>query len=133
MNKRGDPSIQESRVGIFWLLKNGKLVFDFTPLAEAEPYGDFLTHRRGHLEQWEILQARGFVPGETEYEELPRGRVVYNRKAERFTVLADRCILARPESVKEIFATMKLPADRMDLDTDSHYRCAVCLSRPHLV
>lgn len=29
------------------------LVTDLTPLAEAEPYGAFLTHPRGHYEVWE--------------------------------------------------------------------------------
>jgi len=38
---------EESRVGIFWLA-NGKLLIDSTPLDEAERYGDFVTHPRGH-------------------------------------------------------------------------------------
>ena len=42
-------------VGIFWGVPAGHvaLVTDATPLAAAEPYGDFLTHPRGHCEVWE--------------------------------------------------------------------------------
>jgi len=133
VNKRIDPLIQEARVGIFWLLKNGKLVFDLTPISEAEPYGDCLTHPRGHLRQWETLQAWGFVPTETQYEELPRGRVTYQRQSAIFLVLADRCILASPAALKEIVATMHLPEGRTKFERDAHYRCSSCLSRIQLL
>jgi hypothetical protein len=36
---------EEPRVGIFWLI-DGKPLIDSTPLGEAEPYGDHLTHPR---------------------------------------------------------------------------------------
>lgn len=39
-------------VGIFWRV-GGVLVLDRSPLAEAEPYGDCLTHAAGHYERWE--------------------------------------------------------------------------------
>jgi len=34
------------------------LLIDSTSLAEAEPYGDFLTHPRGHYEVWSRWQRR---------------------------------------------------------------------------
>src|SRR5450755_3771004 len=62
------------KVGIFWLVK-GKLIFDSTPLADAEPYGDCKGHSRGHLKHWTQLQRDGIVPRDVEYEVNPRGRV----------------------------------------------------------
>ena len=58
-------------------------VTDSTPLSEAEPYGDVLTHAKGHIDYWTELQERGAIPIEVEYEEPPRGRVGYDSKEER--------------------------------------------------
>jgi len=83
---------KEPRVGIFWVL-NGEPLIDSALLSDAEPYGDHLTHPRGHAAVWERFQQNGTAPREMEYEEAPRGRVMYNTKSRRFTLLADKCIL----------------------------------------
>jgi hypothetical protein len=116
---------KEPHVGIFWLL-HGKLVIDSTPLSEAEPYGDHLTHPAGHDTVWRKFQKSGIVPADIEYEEPPRGRVIYNTKARRFTLLADKCILRDKSAVSKIKSAMGLPRNT-EADTDIHYRCSVCI------
>jgi hypothetical protein len=118
--------VPELRVGIFWLL-NGKLLIDSTPLSEGEPYGDHLTHPRSHIDVWEQWRLSGKVPGESEYEEFPRGRVVYNTKTQRFTLLGDKCILRDKRVVSQILSELNLPSKNTDNGTDSHYRCFACL------
>ena len=113
-------------VGIFWLV-NGKLSIDSMPLGEAEPYGDHLTHPRSHIDVWGQWRLDGKVPGESEYEESPRGRVMYNTKTQRFTLLADRCILRDKGVVSRIMSEMHLPGENTDKGTDAHYRCSACL------
>ena len=113
-------------VGIFWLIK-GKLLIDCTPLSEAERYGDFLTHPRGHAEVWDRYRRNGTVPPETEYDEPPRGRVMYNMKTRQFTLLADRCILKKKVLISQIKKQMRLP-NNTEVGEDSHYRCSTCLS-----
>ena len=120
--------VPEPHVGIFWLL-NGKLLIDSVPLGEAEPYGDHLTHPRSHIDVWEQWRLDGKVPGESEYEDFPRGRVIYNTKTQRFTFLADRRILKDNGIVRKIMSKMKLPNQKTDKGTDSHYRCSACLRR----
>jgi hypothetical protein len=76
------------------------LLIDSTSLAEAEPYGDFLTHPRGHYEVWSRWQRRRAAPQATqsvyqaiachEYEDFPRGRIIHEIKCGRFIVYADR-------------------------------------------
>jgi hypothetical protein len=49
-------------VGIFWMVADPKrdvLVTDSVPLTEAEPYGDCLTHPRGHYEVWDRWRQHG--------------------------------------------------------------------------
>jgi len=113
-------------VGIFWLL-NGKLIIDSMPLGKAEPYGDHLTYPRSHIDVWGQWRLGDKVPGESEYEEFPRGRVMYNTKTRRFTLLADRCILHDKDAVSRIMSELHLPSENTDKGTDAHYRCSSCL------
>ena len=56
---------------------------------------------------------------------------MFNKKAGRFTFLADRCILKDKGMVSTIMAAMNLPGKNTDKGTDkgtdSHYRCSACL------
>jgi hypothetical protein len=120
---------QSSMVGIFWWFR-GRLILDASPLSEAEPYGDCLTHRKSHIDYWTKQQHFGAAPKDIEYEEPPRGRVVFDRKTERFMIYADRCILAKKAVVKQIKKAMHLPSEGTDVRTDDHhghYRCYRCL------
>jgi len=116
---------EEPRVGIFWLV-GGKLLADTSSLDEAEPYGDFLTHPEGHAEVWERYRRDRTVYPESEYEEAPRGRVMFNTWTRKFTLLADRCILKRKAFVAQIKRELHLPKNT-EVRGDSHYRCSDCL------
>jgi len=116
----------EPLVGIFWLFKR-RLLIDSTPVTSAEPYGDCMTHARGHLRYWTTLQENGVVPADVEYETPPRGRVLFDKRRDRYVLLADRCILNRRDVVSRIMARMRLPPEMIEVDTDSHYRCYKCL------
>jgi len=116
----------DPQVGIFWLV-DGKLVMDSTALSMAEDYGAFKVHLGDHCSVWEKLQRGRAVPADVEYEECPRGRVMYDMKARRFQLLADKCILKDKGIVSEIIARMKVLRKNTDIGTDSHYRCSACL------
>jgi hypothetical protein len=65
------------------------------------------------------------VAADVEYQELPRGRAVYNAKTSRFTMLCDLCILKNRKLVQKIKFELGLPKDTQ-LSSDSHYRCFAC-------
>jgi hypothetical protein len=120
---------EPSMVGIFWLLEE-RLILDTSPLGEAEPYGDCFGHRTSHIDYWTAQQGLGTVSREIEYEEPPRGRVVFNKRTQRFALYADRCILKRKSVVKRIMEALHLPATQTDIGTDGHfghYECFKCL------
>jgi hypothetical protein len=118
-------SNETPHVGIFWLVA-GKLIIDSTPLNEAEPYGDRVTHPRSHIDVWEQFQQVGKAPRESEYEEYPRGRVMHHPKSGEYTILADKCILDRKELIAQIKDALRLPA-KTKVGTDLHYKCSRCL------
>jgi hypothetical protein len=127
MKQTTTASKPEARVGIFWIV-DGELLIDSTLLSEAEEYDDFRIHPRDHISVWETFQQNHTVPADIEYEEFPRGRVIYNTKTQRFRFLADKCILREKSVVRKIMLALHLPRNTQ-LDEDSHYRCSRCSRR----
>jgi hypothetical protein len=119
-----DENINGPKVGIFWLLSQ-KLVVDSTPVGGAENYANCKTHGRSHQEYWDQLTRAGSI-ADGDYEEHPRGRVVYHTETGQFTIYADKCIVRKKAVVKKIVRQMHLPTGTV-ISTDSHYRCFKCL------
>ena len=115
----------EPRLGIFWLV-GGKLIMESAPISAAEPYGGQLTHPRSHSELWRQHQRAGTVPADMKYDQPPRGRVMFDTRSQRFTLLADRCILQNKNILRRIMLELKLP-ENTETDTDNRYRCCDCL------
>ena len=118
--------MKSPKVAIFWALK-GRLLFHTTPVDEAEDYAHFKIHPASHIDHWSKLQNAGTVPRDTEYEEFPRGRVIYDQSNGQFTVYADKCILKESGLVKEIMTALELPNQKTKWASDEHYRCRNCL------
>lgn len=115
----------EAKVGIFWAV-NGKLILESLPLTEAEIYGEFRNHPWSHERCWDAFQWHGVVPHGVEYEEFPRGRVIFNQRLQQYYLYADPCILQKPEMVSTIMKSLRLPSDT-EVRPDEHYRCESCL------
>ncbi len=64
-----------------------------------------------------------------EYEEWPRGRIVYDTARVRFILYADAQILRRPTLLTAIYARFGLPTDGTDAKRDDHYRSTRRLRR----
>lgn len=116
---------KEPQVGIMWLVRD-QLIFDSVPMHEAEANGEHWDHPSSHIEVWEHLRRLDKVPRESEYEEFPRGRVIYDSASGKFTLLADKCILDRNDLIDKIKNTLHLPKSTKT-GTDLHYRCFHCL------
>ena len=56
-----------------------------------------------------------------EYEDWPRGRVVFDRVGDRFTLYADRNLMLAA-TIAHIARRFLLPAGRTDVQTDFHYQ-----------
>jgi hypothetical protein len=124
-----------SLIGIFWGIPNPdrswSIVTDKSSLAEAEPYGDFLTHSRGHYDvwsRWQMLSATELskrdipqVIAYHEYEEFPRGRIVYQTKTGQFIIYADRR-LQHPDVIADIVSCFGITARAYVVQSDAHYR-----------
>ena len=126
------PKNSQPHVGIFWMVqtKNGaaRLLAAGCPLEQAEPYGDSLTYGPGHYDTWtKWRRDRGIDPAlrdivrSHEYEDWPRGRIVFDQSKDRFILYADRKLLV-PETITRILEHFRLPADRTSVEGDIHYK-----------
>ena len=114
-------SRQAACVGIFWFVMRGgrpELASCKTPWPEAEDYGEFKTEPMAHYDFWPTLQRRLKVIGE--YEDWPRGRVVYNVNDDRFMVYIDRQLASDPFK-EHLLAHFALPVDKTVFAFDAHY------------
>jgi hypothetical protein len=126
------PKNSQPRVGIFWVAqkRNGvaKLITAGCPLEQAEPYGDFLTYGRGHYDVWTAWRRNKTIDADhraivrsCEYEDWPRGRIVFDRSKDRYILYADRKLMA-VETIGLIREYFHLPADRTSVEGDFHYQ-----------
>jgi hypothetical protein len=123
---------QEPSVGIFWVVETGpgeaRLLTAGCSLDAAEPYGDFLTFAGGHHTIWAswrkikdpnaVLRA---LVRRFEYEEWPRGRIVFDRVKEHFILYADRKLMP-PGTISQIQSRFALPPAKTNVETDFHYQ-----------
>lgn len=115
----------EPMVGIFWIV-HGDVISDAVPLSRARAYGAALEHG-SHWDYWEK-----FVPvtheqvllKTAEYDQYPRGRVVYFPQHRRVVVYADRCLWTQKNQDK-IRDAFSLPRT-IRFTADDHYRCPDC-------
>ena len=98
-------------------------------LTADEPYGDRLTAPAGHYELWTAWRRGRPKPpvpelapiiATDEYEDWPRGRIVFDIPTQRFVIYADRALLTAPY-LGAICAHFQLPPP-VDAHPDPHYR-----------
>jgi hypothetical protein len=96
------------------------------PLDQAEPYGDCLTYGPGHYKTWThwrrdrtINPAVRAIVRSYEYEDWPRGRIVFDQSRDLFIIYADRKLLTRA-TIACIEIQFHLPAERTEIQSDWH-------------
>jgi len=129
-------------LGIFWFVRGHDrqvhVLAVACALAAADEYGDCLTSSAEHYKTWESWRRGRPVPpvpalapiiAAHEYEQWPRGRVVYERPANRFVIYADQQLLG-PQRLAQIRTLFHLPPQQTIVRTDLHYRSVHSLRYP---
>jgi hypothetical protein len=128
-----EPAQRETpQVGIFWVAQTSdgeaRLLAAGCPLDQAEPYGDCLTYGPGHYETWSqwrkdrtLNPALHAIVCSYEYEDWPRGRIVFDRARDVFVLYADRKLLT-PAMIARMETQFHLPAKCTEVQSDFHYQ-----------
>ena len=66
-------------VGLFFLVK-GKVFADGIPWTKASGHAELRVYDVDHDKYWGLLQRIGAAPRDLDYDQVPRGRVVYDEK-----------------------------------------------------
>ena len=108
-------------IGIFWFYKNEVIgiAHDFS-LHEADSIG-LIDSQYTHVDYWEKLKLQ--IPGleHTEYEQLPRGRVIFDTHKSKAIIYLDKTLLRRSK-VNQILNFFNLNFENVILRTDPHYK-----------
>ncbi|MFS1424377.1 hypothetical protein [Shewanella sp. 10N.286.48.B5] len=114
----------ESFIGIFWFYQ-GTLICKKLLISESKE--DTLGIHDSpfqHIQEWEskniYLASHPELLG-TEYQELPRGRVVYSSRKKAFTVYGDKACLTKKAKII-IINNFKLPTENTLFKSDPHYQ-----------
>jgi len=112
------------RIGIFWLcIKDGEIkIFHSEPitLEFGQDYGCFIVAPREHYNTWESLKPHGIIPKNSNYEDLPRGRVAYDKDKDQYVVYHGNYIKSSPDIKPAVKANFKLK-NNTRWETDLHY------------
>ena len=111
--------ITKPRVGIFWIFK-GKLLKSETALDGGAEYGDVVHSQHDHIDYWPVLRGQNPELKQLEYEDVPRGRVMYFKQTKKFRVLMDK-VLHTPQNKQLLLKAFNLPKARTTFGTDPHY------------
>lgn len=124
------PQFDEPSVGLFWCIDD-TIVAAGKPLRIADRYGEYLTYDGGHGEHWEKWKKVGssWLKREglpltilnSEYDDHPRGRVIYSPNDHEFRIYADARLHDEP-TINKICNRFALGNNKATVFRDSHYR-----------
>ncbi|MCQ8878742.1 hypothetical protein NQT69_12085 [Pseudoalteromonas shioyasakiensis] len=114
-----------NKVGIFWFAQN-KLVFiaELATHYNADQYG-LIDSAFLHIHEWEkqhIYSRFGLKLVGTEYQQYPRGRVIFDTNLQRTHVFLDKHIF-KTKVKNQIITAFNLHPDTTKWFDDPHYRC----------
>lgn len=112
------------RVGIFWSYQNHLFHYESSPVTEGMITTISVDYKVGHYAAWFLMEKRGLLEKlppslRSEYDTIPRGRVVYLFRKKKFVVYHGDDFTARElEEIKSLFC---LPEEWTIDDIDMHY------------
>jgi len=121
-NKQHAPPNPASspRIGIFWYYKKKLLTYSL-PAAEVEEQSGFVDVDAGHCDVWPTFQKLDQDLKQYEYEELPRGRVLYDSGKGKYKVYTSNATIQAKGFQELILQTFNLPAHGTIFESDLHY------------
>jgi hypothetical protein len=110
---------REPKVGIFWFYKRTLLTAS-APLDKGVETSDSVNGPFDHIDFWPILQRQHPKLRQLEYEDVPRGRVLFLKATRTFDIYMDKR-LHTPTFKRQLLAAFDLPKSRTRYRTDPHY------------
>jgi len=107
------------KIGVFWIV-NDKVDGFKEPVENGEDYGNTVQPSHDHFTYWDKFVLRYPKLKLMEYDEIPRGRVIYDKKKKRFVILSSKKVLNNGELIESICKFYGLDKN-IELKWDEHY------------
>jgi len=107
------------RIGIFWWWK-GRLLAVTSSISDGESTAGVVDSKLAHATAWRLFQSRIRRLRKTEYDVVPRGRILFVKGSSLFRVLMDKRLF-RPSVMAAIRRRFRLPKQKTTFQTDAHY------------
>jgi len=108
-------------VGVFWIFEN-QIFFETQKLKGIKPINGFKDSDLSHYQVWDKVKNQNSKFYLYEYEDIPRGRVVYDILNNQFIVYCNENILKEEESKKLILENFGLIDENYIFKEDEHYK-----------
>ena len=115
--------LEGPQVGIFFIAPDGEIISTTEELRDAKQasYGDFVDSKYDHNTEWPKVR-KYFGPDKyKEYYEIPRGRILYNKKKGVFYLYMPSKLMEDENLVGKILSIFKIPMSKVVLMQDMHY------------
>ena len=107
-------------MGIFWHYKKKLLTYSF-PVNEVPEQSGFIDVGMGHYDLWSTFQKLDRDLKDVEYEELPRGRILYDVANKIYKVYASSTMILTEGFQDLVLHTFNLPKTATVFESDLHY------------
>ncbi len=115
-------SKKTGKIGIFWIYQ-GRVLARPISIKDGEPQDDFIDSPDSHVHVWD--EPDGFMRdypelAECNYEDIPRGRVLYESSEDRYVIYLDECLMNAKDqaALKQAF---NLAKEDCVFRSDPHY------------
>jgi hypothetical protein len=115
-----DSQQPQGWVGIFWIYQN-QVLADCVPWTEGESYGEFVNGLSDHCTHWATFQRQRPELRRHEYEQVPRGRVIYNTLTATFTAYGSERFIRSEAQRALVLRAFHLPPGQTRFVADEHY------------
>ncbi|PZT84256.1 hypothetical protein D7V64_15845 [Acinetobacter cumulans] len=109
------------KIGIFWYWNCEVLgiAHNFSP-SDIDSIG-LADSNYAHVEYWKIIQSTNKELKYMEYEEVPRGRVIFNSKLNKIIIYTDKRLLIRSR-IEKIARFFEANSEQIVVRSDPHYK-----------
>ena len=107
-------------LAVFWYINGEFYGYEDTLKGDSvEQFGDFLQIDLDHFTEWPILRNLYNLP-KVEYDEYPRGRIMFDIKIHKFIVVGSKAIVEDSEVQRKVLDYYGLPNTTI-FEWDEHY------------
>jgi len=107
-------------IGLFWIYKS-QIYLKSIKVDNVKEINDFIDSDFSHYKVWDEISLQNKVFYLYEYEDIPRGRVIYDVKNTQYIIYSNNNIINTDKCKRLILKAFMLEESRVIFKYDAHY------------